>query len=127
MPIASDEPDRQHATRLASLAVVGTRLNAPDRVERLLRALCVLGMGAAPIDEPEALAAATPVDPRGVDSFSLTDTHRRRARLCARRENERAHKLRERAAAAALRRAAEGCVAADELSANRAREARTAR
>jgi predicted DsbA family dithiol-disulfide isomerase len=59
MPIASEEePDRLHPTRLAALAVVGTRLAAPGRAEPLLRALRVLAMAGAPIDEPEALPTA---------------------------------------------------------------------
>jgi hypothetical protein len=58
MPITSEQPDRLRPTRVAALAVVGTRLIAPGRVERLLRALRVLAMAGAPIDEPETLAAA---------------------------------------------------------------------
>jgi predicted DsbA family dithiol-disulfide isomerase len=58
MPIASEGPDRLRPTRLASLAVVGTRLAAPSRVEPLLRALRVLAMAGAPIDEPEVVAVA---------------------------------------------------------------------
>ena len=58
MPIASEEPDRLRPTRLPALAVVGTRLAAPGRVETLLRALRMLAMAGAPIDEAEVLAAA---------------------------------------------------------------------
>jgi hypothetical protein len=58
MPITSEEADRLHPTWLAALGVVGTRLAAPGRAERLLRALRVLAMAGAPIDEPQALAAA---------------------------------------------------------------------
>ena len=58
MPIATGEPDRLRPTRLAALAVVGTRLAAPGRVEPLLRALRMLAMAGAPIDEAEALVAA---------------------------------------------------------------------
>jgi predicted DsbA family dithiol-disulfide isomerase len=58
MPIRSDAPDRLYATRLAALAVVGTRRAVPDRVERLLRALRVLAMAGRPLDEPRTVAAA---------------------------------------------------------------------
>src|SRR5215208_6269327 len=37
MPIAAGAPHRLRPTRLAALAVVGARLAAPGRVERLLR------------------------------------------------------------------------------------------
>jgi predicted DsbA family dithiol-disulfide isomerase len=58
MPIATEEARRLHPTRLAALAVVGTRLAAPDRAEGLLRALRILAMAGMPLDEPAALAAA---------------------------------------------------------------------
>jgi predicted DsbA family dithiol-disulfide isomerase len=58
MPIATRQPDRLRPTRPAALAVVGTRLAAPGHVEPLLRALRVLAMAGAPIDEPETLIAA---------------------------------------------------------------------
>lgn len=58
MPIVVYESERLRATRLAALAVVGARLAAPRRAERLLRALQVLAMAGAPIDERDTLAAA---------------------------------------------------------------------
>jgi hypothetical protein len=58
MPIVVRESERLRATRLAALAVVGVRLAAPRRAERLLRALRVLAMAGAPIDERDTLAAA---------------------------------------------------------------------
>jgi 2-hydroxychromene-2-carboxylate isomerase len=58
MPIRSDEPDRLYATRLAALAVVGTRRAAPNGVERPLRSLRVLAMAGRSLDEPRTVAAA---------------------------------------------------------------------
>lgn len=58
MPIVVDESERLRATRLAALAVVGARLAAPSDAERLLRALRVLAMAGAPIDQPDTLTAA---------------------------------------------------------------------
>jgi len=58
MPIVSGEAERLYPSRPAALAVVGTRLAAPRRAERLLRALRVLAMAGAPLDEPQTLAAA---------------------------------------------------------------------
>jgi predicted DsbA family dithiol-disulfide isomerase len=58
MPIALAEPDRLRPSRPAALAVVGARLDAPGRAERLLRALRVRAMAGSPIDEPATLAAA---------------------------------------------------------------------
>jgi len=77
MPIALEEADRLHPTRLAALAVVGTRLGAPGRVERILRALRVLAMAGTAIDEPQALAAAARASAlRPADVLQWTRTRR---------------------------------------------------
>lgn len=58
MPIDATEKPRHHATAPACRAVVAARLRAPDRAERLLRALRVETFDGALLDQDATLEAA---------------------------------------------------------------------
>jgi predicted DsbA family dithiol-disulfide isomerase len=58
MPIDPRPYAREFSSEPACLAVVAARLHAPDRVERLLRALRVRAMLGGLLDDPELIAAA---------------------------------------------------------------------
>jgi len=65
MPIDPRPYPREFSSEPACLAVAAARLHAPDRVERLLRALRVRAMLGGLLDDPELIAAAA--EEAGVD------------------------------------------------------------
>src|SRR6185369_8492056 len=77
MPIDPRPYAREFSTEPACLAVVATRLRAPERVERFLRRLRVRAMLGQFLDDPEMIAAAAEeagVDPEaGADARAALD------------------------------------------------------
>jgi len=71
MPIDPRPYARQFSSAPACLAVVATRLRAPDRAERLLRRLRVRAMLGQFLDDPEMIAAAA--EEAGVDLVAGED------------------------------------------------------
>lgn len=76
MPIDTEQRERHSATVPACRAVIGARLNAPDRERHLLRRLRVRYMSGHLLDTPETIRAAATgagLDPDDVERWAASD------------------------------------------------------
>ncbi|CAN5395248.1 hypothetical protein BH10ACT11_BH10ACT11_05460 [soil metagenome] len=71
MPINPEPYERPASSEPASRAFVAARVNAPDRADRLLRALRVRTMAGGLLDDPELIAGATGDAGIDLDHLSL--------------------------------------------------------
>jgi predicted DsbA family dithiol-disulfide isomerase len=76
MPIDTSRRPRMAATVPACRAIVGARMNAPDRMRRLLRRLRVRHFSGELLDAPETIAGAATdagIDPADLETWMASD------------------------------------------------------